>query len=297
VRRIGWLTPNPQDIAQPDIDAVAARLTTLGYAVGRDVLIDARFADRRIERLATLAREVVAQQPEVIVAAGNAACLALMQVTRTIPIVIANANSPVESGLVTSLARPGGNVTGTTYNQLEIAGKAVEVLKVAAPRLRRVTIIWNPDGPGIQPYKPYADRAARALGVTLHYLDVRRAEDFRLDALARTRAEALYVVPDTSVIANFSALIRFAQERKLPSIAFSQVFVRAGGLLALTPDLRELNQNVAEYLDRILKGVKPADLPIREPARFQLIINRMTANTIGLAIPDELLVRADEVLQ
>ncbi|MBI3371966.1 MAG: ABC transporter substrate-binding protein [Betaproteobacteria bacterium] len=273
------------------------RLNELGYVEGRDLLFERRFADRVVERLTTFARELVALKPALIVAAPSYAVAAALQATRSIPIVMLGVSNPVEAGFVTSLARPGGNVTGTTYNQPEIAGKMVEIVKAAAPRTSRITIIWNPDAPGLQVFKPYADRAAGALGIAIHYVDIRRPEDFAIDMVLRGRPEALYVVTDAIFAPHMESIIRVALERKLPSIGIPRRFVEAGGLLYYGLDLRELWRTSATYVDRILKGANPADLPIQQPTKYELIINDKTAKALGITIPQSLRVRADEVIR
>jgi putative ABC transport system substrate-binding protein len=199
--------------------------------------------------------------------------------------------------LVQSLAHPGGNVTGTTYNQPEIAGKMVEVLKDVAPRVSRVAVIWNPDISTNQSYRAFADKAAERLAVALQYVDVRRPEDFRLDVLERLRVDALYVTLDATVAAITTQLIAFASQRKLPSIGVIRTFAERGGLVALGPDMDELETAVASYADRILRGAAPADLPVREPSKFVLTVNAKTAKAIGLTLPRDVLIRANEVIQ
>lgn len=296
-RCIGWLMSHTRERTQAAIEHVVERLGALGHVVGRDVSIDVRFADFELRRLPALAQELLALHPVLLVTLGNDAARVLMEATRSIPIVVHLAASPVESGLVASLARPGGNVTGVTDNQLEIAGKAVELLKSAAPGIVRVTVVWNPDAPGNLPYQPYADRVAQALGVKLLYFEVRRPQDLDLDALERTLAHALYVVPDPVVYQTLDALIRFARQRRLPGVCFAQYFARAGGLMSLTPDFAERERALAELIDKVLRGANPAELPMRQPSRYRLVVNQQAADRIGLRLPEQLLIRADELIR
>jgi putative ABC transport system substrate-binding protein len=298
IRRIGWLSlGTANDLDNAYFGAFTARLKDLGYVEGRDVLIERRFADRVVERLPTLARELVALKPAVIVARPSYAVAAAMQATRSVPIVMLGVGAPVEAGLVASLGRPGGNVTGTTFNPPEVAGKLVEVLKAAAPRTSRITIIWNPDAPGLQAFKPYADRAAQALGIDLHYADIRRPEDFVIDMVARGRPEALYVVTDIAVMAHMVAINRFALQRKLPSIGTAKQFVEAGGLIYYGPDFSAMYERTASFVDRILRGAKPGDLPVELPTKYELVINKNTAQAIGFEPSKSFMLRVDRQVE
>lgn len=296
-RRIGWLSPFPADFGQLLIEAVTPRLAALGHAAGRDIAFEARFANRNMARLPELARELVGLQPALVVSTNNNATQALMEATKTIPIVMAGGLSPVLAGLVASLARPGGNVTGTVNNQPEIAGKMLEVLKAASPRMTRVTTVWNPDIPGMVLYRPPLVRTAERLGVTASYLDVRRAEEFSMEALVRTRPDAVIVTYDQAVAAHADAIVQAARERKWLTLGVLKAFVQSGGLMSLGPDPVENEQNLADIIDRLLRGAKPAELPVREPSRFQLVVSVKNAQAIGLVLPREVLVLAQEVLE
>jgi ABC-type uncharacterized transport system substrate-binding protein len=296
VYRIGCLMLTPR--AATDVAAaLSAALAEVGYVEGRNLTIDWRSADTNPGRLSQLAQDLVRLNVDLIVAISNEAISATKESTSTIPIVMVGASNPVEAGLVTSLPRPGGNVTGTTYTPPEVAGKLVEVLKEAVPRISRVTIIWNPSMPGMSVYTAHADRAAQALGVALHYLDVRRPADLTVDKIVLSRPDALYVVPDPIVSSGQAKVIRLALERKLPSIGTGRLFVEAGGLLYYGLDRRNMWQRTAVYVDRIFKGAKPADLPVEQPTKFELVINLKTAKALGLTIPQTLLLRADQVIE
>jgi putative ABC transport system substrate-binding protein len=296
-RRIGWLSPFAPDFAQLLVDSVTARLRGLGHIAGRDIEIHTRFANRDYEKLPQLARELVALDPALIVSTNNNSTQHLMRATKTIPIVMAGALSPVQVGLVNSLARPGGNVTGTTNNQPEIAGKMLEVLRAAAPRLVRVTTVWNSQVPGMLQYQQPLERTARRLGITPSYVDIHRAEDFSMEALVATRPDGVIVTYDTAVAAHADAIVRAAREHKWLTLGVLKPFVQEGGLLALYPDSAEFEQNVAEIIDQILRGKKVADIPVRDPSRFQLTVSNATARALGITLPRELLLQANEVIE
>jgi putative ABC transport system substrate-binding protein len=294
--RVGWLGTSDSSQQQPLIDRFTRKIEARGYHVGRDLLLVPRLADNRLEALPALAHELVATQPAAIVAVGSSCAAALARQTRTVPIVALYLTSPVETGLVASLAKPGGNVTGSTANQAELAGKLLEVLKIADRRVVRVAILRNPDNLGIQAYSPHAAQTAQRLGMHLHYVELRRREDLQLDALDQIRPDALYVVNDFVVNGLLPQLLAYALERRIASIGIDRAFARSGGLLALGPDLDEMDGNIAEYVDRVLHGAAPALLPVREPSRYDLAVNRATARAIGLPLSQELLLRAQEVI-
>jgi putative ABC transport system substrate-binding protein len=287
-------------LRQPALDvesALPSALRSLGYVERQNLAIEWRWADGTTERLDALAADLVRANVEVIVALLADAAASARRATTTIPIVMVAARNPVETGLVQSLARPGGNVTGTTYTLPETAGKVVEVLKEAVPRAKRVTILWNPDTPGMGLYKPHADRAAERLGVRLTYVGIRESEAFSRDRVVRSRPDALYVVPDPVVARHNEAIARFAAERKLPSIGTGKSFVEAGGLLYFGPDWRDTWRLTAAYVDRILKGGRPADLPVEQPSKFELVVNSRTAKAIGITMPPVLLGRVDAFIE
>ncbi|MBI5275599.1 MAG: ABC transporter substrate-binding protein [Burkholderiales bacterium] len=296
-RRLGWLGTSTRDAQQPIIDVVMGRLDVRGWRLGRDIALVARFGNNRLEALPGAARELVALTPSAIISVGSPSSAAASRETRTIPIVMVYASTPVEVGLVQSLARPGGNVTGTTGSPPEVAGKLLEVLRVAQPTVARVAILRNPDNLGIRTYTQYSEATARRLDMTLKYFELRKAADLRLDDVAGFRPDALYIINDFVLIPLYETLLAFAREHRLLTIGVSRQFTEAGGLLSLGPDTDEMNDNVADYVDRVLRGASPATLPVREPSRYHIFVNRAAARAIGLPLSQELLLRTREVIE
>jgi putative tryptophan/tyrosine transport system substrate-binding protein len=294
-RRIALLGSTDAESSEDTLHRLELQLKALGYRPGRDLVFEARYAHRDPRRLPELARELVATRPDLLIAL-EPALSALKQATSSIPIVMLGGLNPVETGLVASLARPGGNVTGATFSQPELGAKRFAVLKAAAPRIRRVAYFQNPAVPGMLGYRPEAEKIARALGIELHYVDVTRAGEFRPEVLERLRADALYVTYDYAVGSVTRQLAQFAREHRLPSIGVMPEFVALGGLMWFGPDLSELDAVVAGYVDRILRGGSPADMAIWMPSRFRLVVSRGTAAAIGLPLSPEFLLRVDEIV-
>jgi putative tryptophan/tyrosine transport system substrate-binding protein len=299
VPRIGYLVPN---LAATPPEAFRQGLRDLGYVEGRNLMIEYRDAEGKFERLPALAAELVALKVDIIVAPNTVGVLAAKQATRTLPIVFATAGDPVASGLVTSLARPGGNVTGLSILAPELIGKCLELLKQAVPGVSRVAALWEPGVVGERLDKDMLKRAevaARALGVRLQFVEARRPENFdrAFADMTRARAGALTVLGSTMFATERRRLVDLAAKNRLPAVYPWREFVDAGGLMAYGPNIADLFRRAATYVDKILKGAKPGDLPVEQPTKFELIINLRTAKTIGLTIPQSLLLRADEVLQ
>jgi putative tryptophan/tyrosine transport system substrate-binding protein len=301
VARIGYLAPNLA--ASPHThEAFRQGLRDLGYIEGRNVVIEYRAAEGKLERLPTLAAEVVALKVDVIVVADTPSALAAKQATKTIPIVFTSAGDPVGSGLVTSLARPGGNVTGLSLLGPELVGKCLEQLKQAVPGVSRVAVLWQPGAFGERTEKDMlkgAEVAARALGVRLQLVEARGPEDFdrAFSERTRARADALTVLPSAMFINERRRLVDLAAKNRLPAVYPVREFVDAGGLMAYGANIPDLYHRAATYVDKILKGAKPGDLPVEQPTKFELVINLKTAKALGLTVPDSLLRRADEVIQ
>ncbi len=301
IARIGFLAvnlaPNPHLR-----EAFLQGLRDLGYVEGRNVVIEYRDAEGKLERLPALAVELVALKVDVILAGGTPQALAAKQATRTLPIVFAAHADPVGSGLVTSLARPGGNVTGLSLLAPELVGKRLEQLKQAVPGVNRVAVLWEPGA-----YVELTERdilketevAARALGVRLQFVEARGPADFdrAFSDMTRARAGALTVLPSTMFIIERRRLVDLAAKNRLPAVYTSREYVDAGGLMAYGPSIADLFRRAATYVDKILKGAKPGDLPVEQPTKFELVINLKTAKALGLTIPPSVLSRADEVLQ
>jgi putative ABC transport system substrate-binding protein len=286
------------------LEAFRQGLRDLGYVEGRNLVIESRSAEGKFERLPALAAELVALKVDVIVTAeGTPAALAAKQATRTLPIVFATAGDPVASGLVTSLARPGGNVTGLSIlSSPELVGKYLELLKQAAPGVSRVAVLWQRGVLGERTDKDMlkeADVAARALGVRLQFVEARGSADFdrAFSDMTSARAGALTVLGSNMFLGERRRLVDLAAKNRLPAVYPWREFVDAGGLMVYGPSLQDLSRRAATYVDKILKGAKPADLPVEQPTKFELVINLKTAKALGLTIPPSLLGRADEVIQ
>jgi putative tryptophan/tyrosine transport system substrate-binding protein len=302
VYRIGFLALNLA--AAPHVqEAFRQGLRDLGYVAGRNVVIEYRSAEGKYERLPALAAELVALKVDVIVAGGTPHALAAKQATKTLPIVFASAASdPVTSGLVTSLARPGGNVTGLTGLGPELVGKCLEHLTQAVPGVSRVAVLWQPGAFGERAEKDMlkaAEVAARSLGVRLQIVEARGPEDFdrAFSDMTRARAGALTVLPSAMFFGERNRLVALAAKNRLPTAFPWREGVDAGGLLSYGANVADLFRRAATYVDKILKGAKPADLPVEQPTKFELAINLKTAKALGLAIPQSVLGRADEVVQ
>jgi len=302
VPRIGWLAVNLA-AANPHLrEAFLQGLRDLGYVEGRNLMIEYRFAEGKLDRLSDLAAELVALKVDVIVAGATPAAVAAKQATKTIPIVFASGGDPVTDGLVTSLARPGGNVTGTSGRVPELVGKCLEQVKRAVPGISRVAVLWQPGAVGERTEKDMvkgAEVAARALGVRLQFVEARGPADFdrAFSDMTKARAGALTVLTSPMLFSERRHLVDLAAKHRLPAVYTLREFVDAGGLMAYGPNAADVYRRVATYVDRILKGAKPADLPIEQPTKFELVINLKTAKALGLTIPQSVLGRADEVIQ
>jgi putative ABC transport system substrate-binding protein len=301
IARIGYLALNIA--ASPHLpEAFLQGLRDLGYVEGRNVVIEYRDAEGKPERLPALAAELVALKVDVIVAGGTPQALAAKQATKTIPIVFASAPDPVMDGLVTSVARPGGNVTGLSTLTPELVGKRLELLTQAVPGVSRVAVLRQPGFQGERTDKDMlkgADVAARALGVRLQFVEARGPADIdrAFSDMTRARAGALTVLPSNMFLIERRRFVDLAAKHRLPAVYPWRESVDAGGLMAYGPNLADLFRRAATYVDKILKGAKPADLPVERPTKFELVINLKTAKALGLTIPPSLLRRADEVIQ
>ena len=301
VARIGYLAPNLA--VNPHLpEAFRQGLRDLGYVEGRNLVIELRSAEGKLKRLPALAAELVALKVDVIVAGGTPAALAAKQATRTLPIVFTPAADPVESGLVTSLARPGGNVTGLSLLAPDLVGKGLEQLKQAVPGVSRVAVLWQPGVLGErteQDMLKEADVAARALGMRPQFVEARGPENFdrAFSDMTRARAGALTVLSTPVFASERSRLVALAAKNRLPAVYPLREFVDAGGLMAYGPNAVDMYRRAATYVDRILKGTKPGDLPVEQATKFELVINLKTAKALGLMIPPALLQRADQVIQ
>ena len=295
---IGFLGASTPSAQSQWVAAFVQRLRELGWIEGRTVAIEYRWAEGRSERFAEIAAEFVRLKVDVIVTAGTAAVLAAKQATSVIPIVFAVAGDPVGSGLVASLARPGGNVTGLSIQATDLAGKRLELLREVVPGLRRLAIMANVGNPGAVLEMGEVQAAARTLGLEVATLEIRRAEDIApaFEAL-KGRADALYVCADPLVITNRIRINTLALGARLPTMHGIREYVEAGGLMSYGPNFPDLFRRAADYVDKILRGAKPADIPVEQPTKFDLVINLTTAKALGLDVPPTLLARADEVIE
>ena len=300
VPRIGYLGSSSPSLEPHFVEAFRQKLRELGHIEGENIAIEYRWAEGQDRRLPELATELVRLQPNVIVTAGTPGALAAMQATKTIPIVMASSGDPVGAGLVASLARPGGHVTGFTIVGPQIEGKRLELLKEAVPELSRVAVLWNPSNPALVSYFDTIENAGRTLRISLDPVaEVRRANelDNAFFAIASARPRALLVVADRFLLAHRKRIVEFAVAKRLPGMFPYREYVEAGGLMSYAPSNIELFRGAATYVDKILKGAKPGDLPVQEPTKLELIVNLKTSKAIGLTVPESFLLRADELIE
>jgi ABC-type uncharacterized transport system substrate-binding protein len=280
------------------LEAFVQRLRELGWVEGRTVAIERRWGEGRAARYAEIAAEIVALKVNVILAGGTEAAIAAKQATSSIPIVFSTAGDPVGSRLVASLARPGGNVTGLSNLGADLASKRLEILREMSPGLQRLAAMVNVDYSGGVPETADLQAAARTLGIEIVPLPVRRVDDIApaFEGL-KERAEALYVTGDSLMNAHRLRISMFALAARLPTMLPQREYVEAAGLMSYGANFPDLNRRAADYVDKILRGAKPADLPVEQPTKFDLVINLITARALGLSVPATLLARADEVIE
>jgi ABC-type uncharacterized transport system substrate-binding protein len=299
VPRIGFLSSVSPSSVSPRTKAFRQGLRELGYIEGKNIVIEWRFAEGKTDRLKEFAAELARLKVDVIVTGGPAVNRPAKEATVTIPIVLGFDNDPVGNGFATSLARPGGNITGLSTYYPEISGKQLELLKEIIPRLSRVAVLGN----SIQPGNPQALRetelAAAALGLQIQYLDVREAKDIEaaFRAAGKDPVGAVLVLGNVVVTAHPKQFVELAAKSRLPAMYWSPEFVEAGGLMTYSVNIPDLFRRAATYVDKILKGAKPADIPVEQPTKFEFIINLKTAKQIGLTIPPNVLARADRVIR
>jgi len=299
VAKIGWLSAgSASDVASVQ-EGIRSLLREPRYVEGKNIAIEFRYADMKLDRLPALADELVRLKVDALLVGGPPAALAAKNATRTIPVVFYNVADPVALGLVDSLAAPGGNITGFTIITEVLAGKRLELLKDTIPKLSRVAVLWNPQNPGNAQQWKESQLPARALGLQLHSMEVSSADKFEsaFKEAAKARSTALAVAQDALTTSYQKLIADLAAKNRLPAIYTRGDFVDNGGLMSYGPDQAEQYRRVAYYIDRILKGAKPGDLPIEQPTKFELVINLKTAKTLGITIPQSVLLRADEVIQ
>ncbi len=296
--RIGFVSPISPG---PTIEAFRQGLRELGYVEGQNLIIQARFAEGRSERLPELVAEVIGLKVDVLVVGSTLGALAAKRATITVPIVFAGLIDPVASSIVTSFAHPGGNITGVTFGigGTGFAGKWVELLKEAIPNVSHVVALGNSASPLLATLVPEMQAAARTLNVRVDVLDAGTLTklDGAFAAISASRVQGVIVTNDPFFVSNRAKLVRFAASKRLPAVYFTKDFVDAGGLMSYGGSVAASYRRAATYVDKILKGAKPADLPIEQPTKFELVINLKTARALGLTIPQSIMLRADEVIQ
>jgi putative ABC transport system substrate-binding protein len=296
IPRLGVLLySNPQ--SDPQMTAIRRGLSDLGYVEGRNIVIEYRYAEGRLDRLPILAGQLVGLQPNVILAIGGDVAPTAKKVDEKIPLVFVSSADPVQLGLVASLRRPSGNATGVTLLQDVLASKRLELLKEAAPKISRVAFLWNPDHPDDE--QRTAQSAAQALGLKLLSVEVRSTDDFEsaFRAANDAGADSIYVVSSRQTVLNIKRIVQFAATNRIPLAGGWGAWAKEGGLFSYGPDALAMASRAANYIDKILKGASPTDLPVEQPAKFELIINLTTAKALGLTIPYSVLSRADELIE
>jgi putative ABC transport system substrate-binding protein len=293
---LGWST---QSFYKPFIQVFLKELRDRGWVEGQHFVLESRFADRKGDRLPGLVAELSRLELDVLVTITTTATKAAMQVIKATPIVFTVVADPVASGFVASLARPGGNATGPSSMAPQLAGKRLELLKEVVPELSRIAVLWEPTNPGVTLHFLQTRRDAQTLGLTLQSFEVRSRDDFdpAFAAMTSDRPDALVAVIAPLTVRYTKQIVEFALKHQLPTMAGWASFPRAGGLMSYAPSFADHFRYAAPYVDKILKGAKPADLPVEQPTRFELVINFKTAKALGLTIPPALLIRADEVIQ
>lgn len=285
--------------SSPYLEAFRQGLREHGYVDGRNIVLEYRFADGRADRLAGMAAELVRLKVNVIVTESTPAALAVSNATKSIPIVMAVGSDPVKTGLAASFARPGGNFTGVTLAGAERTAKQLQLLKESLPNAATVAVIYNASRPGVEVELNEATQTARALGLTLQFVLVRNPDALNgaFEAVANARPNALITIGDGMLLGNSKRIVDFALRHRLPAVFPEREFVEAGGLMAYGPDIGANFHRAAGFVDKILKGAKPGDLPIEQPTKWGLVVNLRTAKVLGLKVPGTVLVRADEVIQ
>jgi len=295
--RLGVLSP----AAPPDplVEAMRLRLRELGYIDGRNIVFEYRWGEGKLDRLTDLARELVGSKVDVITTLSTPAALAARNATTTIPIVFTAVGDPVGSGVVPSLARPGGNATGTSLLATELSAKRLELVREIVPGISRVAMLWNDTNPSMVLRAHETEGAATKLGVIIQSIGVHDLIDFdaAFGTIESSRADALLTLVDPFTLKHRERIVDFAAPRHLPAIYEAREFVQSGGLVSYGPSLVASQWRAAEYVDKIFKGAKPADLPVEQPVKFELLINMKTARALSLAIPSSVMLRADEVIE
>jgi putative ABC transport system substrate-binding protein len=297
IPRIGILELASPAASASQLKAFQQGLHDLGYVQGKNIILEYRYADGKLDRLPELAAELVGSKVDAIVTRSTGSIRAAMNASKTIPIIFPSAGAPVEDGLVASLARPGGNVTGLTQLSAELDGKKLEILKQAAPKVTHVALLWTVGSARVGERSREADPAAKALGMRLHSLELKDSDDFAriFDAAKQAGVQALSLAPSPLLFTHRAVIFDFVAKNRLPAMYSTKDFVEAGGLMSYGQDIIDNWRRAATFVDKILKGAKPADIPVEQAMKFEFIVNLKAAKQIGLTIPPNVLARADRV--
>jgi len=296
IPRIGFLATNNLKIS---LRALRQGLLELGYVEGKNFTLEYRSAEGKFDRLPALAAELVGLTVDVIVTQGTPAAVAAKNATKTIPIIMSGGTDPVATGLVPSLARPGGNITGVTIMNEELVGKRLELLKETSPKVSRLGVLWNSANPGAAAVFKQTQSAAQELALPLQSLDVQTVNDLQgaFDTVTKSGVNGLVLLATVPITDHLKVVADLALKNRLPSIYDRSDFVEAGGLMSYGPNVSDMPHRAAKYVDKVLKGANPGDLPVERPTKFELVINLKTAKQIGLTIPPNVLARADRVIK
>jgi ABC-type uncharacterized transport system substrate-binding protein len=296
VPRLGVLLFSSPE-TDPNMKMVHSSLRALGYVEGSDLVVFYRYAEGHPERLAALAAALVQEKPDLLLALGGDVAPYAVKATTTIPIIFLSSADPVRLGLVASLSRPGSNATGVTLLLDDTASKRLELLKEIAPSVHRIAFLWNPDHPDNEVRE--AQRAAQSLNVQLRLIEMRSGADLdkALQAMTDAGCDALYVVSSRQTVLNLPRIVGFATRNSLPLVGGWGAWAVSGGLLSYGPNVDDMTRRVVAYIDQVAKGAKPADLPVQQPTKFELVVNAKTAKALGIALPPSILARADEVIE
>ena len=297
--RVGYLGNSSASLEPNLVEAFRQGMRDLGYIEGKNLVIEFRWAEGRYHRFASLVTDLIHLPVDVIVTAGTPGTLAAKNATKTIPVVMAVSGDAVGTGLVKSLARPGGNVTGLTTMASELEGKRLELLREMLPKLARITVLKNDVNPLMAIQFKQTAAAAKSSRVALEAVDIRVVDDFEkaFASIAKARPDAIIVLADRFLLAERERILTFAAEQRFAAMYPYREFVEHGGLISYSPNYAESFRSAAKYVDKILKGAKPADLPVEQPTKFELVVNLKTAKTLGIKIPNSVLVRADKVIE
>ena len=299
IPRIGWLSPGSGATYKDVLEEYRRGMLDLGYVEGRTVETEFLYADGQPDRLPGLAAELVAHKVDIIVTSSTPGCLAAKQATTTIPIVFAASSDPLSTGVVKSLARPGGNITGLSLMAADLSAKRLELLQILVPGISRVAVLWDFSNPGMALRVQETRLAAEQLKATFYDAGARDLNGLEASfaALSERRPEALVVTAEPFTISHRDRILEFTMRNRIPAIYEEGRFAQAGGLMAYGPNVRDMFRRAAAYVDKILRGAKPADLPVEQPTQFELVVNLKTAKALGLTVPPSLLARADQVIE